>query len=173
MGLAHVTEAKFSFPTAIVSVGLALASAATVWMFYEYHAFAALHGYTDKSRAAHAGFSFLENKYYLDALYEGAIVYAIKSPIARAAYWVNQNIIDGVVNGVALATRYVAAFTYDVIDQEIVDGVVNGAGLTAEGGGRVLRTFQTGRVQQYAAAFFGLGVVAIGVGLLLLTHAFS
>jgi hypothetical protein len=32
---------------------------------------------------------------------------------------------------------------------------------------------QTGRVQQYAAAFFGIGVVVIGVGLLALTHAFG
>jgi hypothetical protein len=33
--------------------------------------------------------------------------------------------------------------------------------------------FQTGRVQQYAAAFFFFGVVVIGVGLLALTHAFG
>ena len=124
-------------------------------------------------RPAQAGYSFLENKYYLDALYTDRIVGGIKGPIARATYWVNQNVIDGVVNGVASAARYVAEFVYDVIDQEIVDGAVNGAGVTAEGGGGFLRTFQTGRVQQYAAAFFGLGVVAIGVGLLLLTHAFS
>jgi NADH-quinone oxidoreductase subunit L len=106
-------------------------------------------------------------------LYTDGIVYGVKGPIAQAAYWLNQNVIDGVVNGIGLGARYVAEFLYDVVDQGIVDGAVNGAGFTAEGGGGFLRTFQTGRVQQYAAAFFGLGVVAIGVGLLLVTHAFG
>jgi NADH-quinone oxidoreductase subunit L len=171
--LAHVTEAKFSFPAAIISVALALGAAALVWSYYEFHAFGALHGWTERSKLALRGYSFLENKYYLDALYTDRIVYSIKSPIARAMYWVNQNIIDGVVNGIGIGAVYLAQFVYDVVDQRIVDGAVNGAGISAEGGGRFLRAFQTGRVQQYAAAFFGLGVVAIGVGLLLLTGAFS
>jgi NADH-quinone oxidoreductase subunit L len=171
--LGHITEAGFSVPAAIISVGLAVASAALVWAFYEYHAFGALHALTERSRPARAGYSFLENKYYLDTIYEDGVVTAIKSPIARAAYWFDQNVIDAVVNGTAFVTRRAALFVYDVIDQEVVDGAVNGAGLTAEEGGSILRTIQTGRVQQYAAAFFGVGVVAIGVGLLLLTHAFS
>jgi NADH-quinone oxidoreductase subunit L len=106
-------------------------------------------------------------------LYTDRIVYGVKGPIAQAAYWFNQNVIDGIVNGAGIGARHVAEFLYDVVDQEIVDGAVNGAGFTAEGGGGILRLFQTGRVQQYAAAFFGLGVVAIGVGLLVLTHAFG
>jgi NADH-quinone oxidoreductase subunit L len=171
--LAHVTEAKFSYPAAIISVGLAVTAAALVWAFYQLHAFAALHGRTERSRLARGGYSFLVNKYYLDVLYTDGIVYGVKGPIAQAAYWLNQNVIDGVVNGIGLGARYVAEFLYDVVDQGIVDGAVNGAGFTAEGGGGFLRTFQTGRVQQYAAAFFGLGVVAIGVGLLLVTHAFG
>jgi NADH-quinone oxidoreductase subunit L len=173
MALGHVTEAKFSIPTAAISVALALATAGAVWSFYQYHAFEALHGRTEKSKAALAGYNFLANKYYLDVLYTDRIVYGVKGPIAQAAYWLNQNVIDGIVNGVALGARYLAQFLYDVVDQGIVDGAVNGAGFTAEGGGGFLRAFQTGRVQQYAAAFFGLGVVAIGVGLLVVTHAFG
>jgi NADH-quinone oxidoreductase subunit L len=173
MALAHVTEAKFSVPTAAISVALALASAGAVWAFYQYHAFEAVHGRTERSKLALAGYNFLVNKYYLDVLYTDRIVYGVKGPIARAAYWLNQNVIDGIVNGVAIGARQVAQFLYDVVDQGIVDGAVNGAGMTAEGGGGFLRTFQTGRVQQYAAAFFGLGVVAIGVGLLVVTHAFG
>jgi hypothetical protein len=49
---------------------------------------------------------------------------------------------------------------------------VNATGAAAEGGGALLRLFQTGRVQQYAAFLFGLGVVVIGIGLLALTHSF-
>ncbi len=40
------------------------------------------------------------NKYYLDDLYEKVIVHGVAHPIAKAAYWVNQNVIDGIVNGV-------------------------------------------------------------------------
>jgi NADH-quinone oxidoreductase subunit L len=132
-----------------------------------------VHGRTEKSRLAHAGYSFLENKYYLDALYTDGIVYAIKSPIARGIYWINQNVIDGIVNGIGLGARSLAVFTYEFVDQGVIDGAINGAGRSAEGGGSVLRMLQTGRVQQYAAAFFGIGVVVIGVGLLALTHAFG
>ena len=53
------------------------------------------------------GYLFLANKYYLDDLYEKVIVRAIAHPIASAAYWVNQNVIDGVVNAAGRAGRLV------------------------------------------------------------------
>jgi NADH-quinone oxidoreductase subunit L len=173
MRAAKATEAKFNYPLALISLGVAIAAVAVTFAYYELHAFAAVHGRTEKSRLAHAGYSFLENKYYLDALYTDGIVYAIKSPIARGIYWINQNVIDGIVNGIGLGARSLAVFTYEFVDQGVIDGAINGAGRSAEGGGSVLRMLQTGRVQQYAAAFFGIGVVVIGVGLLALTHAFG
>src|SRR5581483_4245176 len=112
-----------------------------------------------RSPVAKAGYRLLVNKYYLDDLYTGVIVGGISGPIARAAYWINQNVIDGVVNGVGVATRAVGRFTYNVIDQKGVDGLVNGAGFSAEEGGSILRTIQTGRVQQYAAVMFGAAFV--------------
>jgi NADH-quinone oxidoreductase subunit L len=172
MTAARATEAKFSVPAATLSVALALISVAVVWSYYEYHAFGFLHARTERSPLAHAGYTFLDQKYFLDALYTDGIVYAIKSPIARAIYWFDQNVIDGIVNGVAIGSRAVAGFVYDFIDQEVVDGAVNGAGFSAEEGGSILRKLQTGLVQQYAAAFFGVGIVVIGVGLLFLTHSF-
>ena len=47
---------------------------------------------------AYAGKQFLVKKYYLDVLYTDVIVGSIKGPIARAAYWFNQHIIDNVLN---------------------------------------------------------------------------
>ena len=44
------------------------------------------------------GYTVLVNKYYFDHLYTDIIVGDIKGPIARASYWFNQNVIDGVVN---------------------------------------------------------------------------
>ena len=52
-----------------------------------------------------AGYTLLENKYYFDALYSGVIAEGVKGPIARAAYWINQNVIDGVLNGTAAIAR--------------------------------------------------------------------
>jgi NADH-quinone oxidoreductase subunit L len=173
MSAAHATEAKFNLPVALVSLGVALAAIAVTFAYYELHAFDQLHELTRKSKVAQAGFSFLDNKYYLDTLYTDVIVGGIKGPIGRAAYWLNQNVIDGVVNSLGIGSRYVAEFLYNYVDQGVIDGAVNGAGASAEEGGSILRLLQTGRVQQYAAAFFGIGVVLIGAGLLALTHAFG
>ncbi|MEY2425647.1 MAG: NADH-quinone oxidoreductase subunit [Actinomycetota bacterium] len=106
-----------------------------------------------------AGYTFLVNKYYLDDLYTGGVVGSLKGPIARAAYWFNQNVIDGIVNGAASIALALGRFSYNVIDQRIVDGAVNGIGVSADSGGGALRTVQTGKVQQYAAILFGALVV--------------
>ena len=112
------------------------------------------HGITTRNPAARAGYTFLLNRYYLDHLYTDGIVGSIKGPIARAAYWTNQNIIDGVVNGVGIAARRFGDFTYDIVDQGMVDGAINASAAATGAGGGFLRTIQTGRVQQYAAVLF-------------------
>jgi NADH-quinone oxidoreductase subunit L len=173
MRAARVTEAKFDLPIALISLGGAIVAVAVTFLYYELHAFPALHEATRRRRVAKAGYDFLENKYYLDALYEDGIVHAITSPIARATYWFDQHVIDAVVNATGVGARLVAGWTYRYIDQDLVDGAVNSVGASAEEGGSILRLLQTGRVQQYAALFFFFGVVVIGVGLLALTHAFG
>ena len=62
-------------------------------------------GLTRRNRAARDGYALLANKYYLDHLYTGVVVGSIKGPIARAAYWFNQHVIDGVVNAVGIGSR--------------------------------------------------------------------
>jgi NADH-quinone oxidoreductase subunit L len=169
MTAAHSTEAKFSVPAATISVFIALVGAGVGFLYYERHLFSPFHELTERNRLSRALYAFLFRKYYLDDVYTDGVVGSIKGPIARAAYWVNQNIIDGVVNGVGVGSRYVADFVYNVIDQRVVDGAVNGAGFSAEEGGSVLRLLQTGRVQQYAAIFFGVGVVCLGAALVAFT----
>ena len=127
------------------------------------------HRLTQRSAPALAGYRILENRYGLDRLYSDIIVGGIKGPVAGAAYWLNQRVIDGVVNGVAAAARAGARFVYEVVDQKVVDSAVNGAGAGAEGSGGALRLLQTGRVQQYAAFLFGAVVVLGGVLVLFTT----
>jgi len=163
---AGVKEYPFSFGAAGISLTVALAgiAAGALWYFRNLGP----HGITGRSKPLSAGLTLLQNKYYLDDLYTDGIVGGIKGPLASAAYWVNQHVIDGVVNGVGVVTRKVAGFTYDFIDQKVVDGAVNGMGLASEESGSALRLMQTGRVQQYAAVLFG-AVVVFGAALVAFT----
>src|SRR4051812_41347652 len=167
---AKIPEHSFSFAAAGLSLLIALSGLAVGFLYYERHAFGFLHGRSEKTRLAHGGLVLLQNKYYLDDLYEGVIVSSIKGPIARGAYWVNQNVLDGVVNGAGIGARTVANFVYNVIDQQVVDGVVNGTGFVSEEGGSVFRRLQTGRVQQYAAFLFG-ALVVLGAALVAVVNS--
>jgi len=163
--LAKVKDYPFNVPLAAGALGLALVAGAFVGFFYVREEFK-LRGMTTRSNLARTGHEFLLNKYYLDHLYEDIIVRGIREPIANGAYWFNQTIIDGIVNGVGTYSRKVADFVYNGIDQTLVDGAVNGVGQGAEGSGSALRTLQTGRVQFYAAILFAAAAL-LGLGLVL------
>ena len=152
---AGVPEPTFNLTVAVIStlaglVGLGLAAA---WWFRG--ARFGLDGVTRRNKLAGAGYRLLEQKYYLDALYERVIVRGIKGPLASAAYWFNQNVLDGVVNGASWTARRAATFTYDVLDQGVVDGTVNGVGAGATGLGRGFKHMASGKVQQYVAYLIG------------------
>jgi NADH-quinone oxidoreductase subunit L len=141
--------------TPISVIGIALA--------YAYWFRGAFHDITERNRIAMAGYTLLENKYYFDALYSGVIMETVKGPVARAAYWINQNVIDGVLNGAAFLARRLGDFMYDTVDQKGVDGAVNGSGVISSASGQLLRRMQTGKVQQYGALLFGGAVVLAGI----------
>jgi NADH-quinone oxidoreductase subunit L len=126
-------------------------------------------GLTERNSVLGAGHKFLVNKYYLDALYEGVIVHAIAHPIARAAYWTNQHILDGIVNGVGIGGKRTGLWVYKNIDQRVVDGAVNGSGATATGAGGVLQPVQSGKVSMYGALLFG--AAAVGALVLVLVNS--
>ena len=81
-----------------VAVVSTLAGLIGILLAYLYWFRGAFHGVTARSRVAYAGYTVLVNKYYFDHLYTDIIVDDIKGPIARASYWFDQNVIDGVVN---------------------------------------------------------------------------
>jgi NADH-quinone oxidoreductase subunit L len=120
----------------------------------------ALKGLTERSAPARAGYQFLANRYYLDHLYEKVIVRAVAYPISSAAAWINQHILDGVVNGVGKGSRQSGLWIYRNIDQRLVDGTVNTSGAAARGTGGALRPTQSGKINQYGALLFGAAAVA-------------
>jgi NADH-quinone oxidoreductase subunit L len=157
-------DAAFRHPE--FSIGIALASTlvavvAVLLSYLWYWRGLGPHGISERNRFARFGYQVLENKYYLDWLYTDQITAGVKGPIARASNWVNQNVIDGVVNGVGHGSVEIGRRVYDDIDQGVVDTVVKGSGAAAEGSGQILRKFQTGKVQQYGAyLFLGATVLA-------------
>jgi NADH-quinone oxidoreductase subunit L len=86
------------------------------------------------SRRFHGVHTLLLNKYYVDEIYETAVVQPVKV-ISR----------DGLWRG---------------FDVGVIDGAVNGAGTIVAGGAWALRRLQTGSVRAYAGSLF-VGVVLI------------
>ncbi|MFP3901046.1 MAG: NADH-quinone oxidoreductase subunit L [Acidimicrobiia bacterium] len=117
---------------------------------------------TERSIAARTGYRFLVEKYYFDHLYSGVIAGGTKGPVARAVYWVDQHVVDGVVDGAGRLATLFGRLVYRYVDQRVVDGVVNGSATAAGGGGQVLRRITTGKVQQYGALLFGATAVFAG-----------
>jgi NADH-quinone oxidoreductase subunit L len=161
----HYVQPTYAFPIAaeqgppfngylgILSVGLACLAIFLAWAYYSAEN-NPLRGLTDRLAPARWGYKVLENKYGLDILYERGIRDDAVMPAASFSYFVNQKIIDGVVNAVGIGARYIGGFLYKYVDQGAIDGTVNGTGLASEESGQLLRRIQTGKVQQYAALFF-------------------
>jgi NADH-quinone oxidoreductase subunit L len=157
-----VPHHEFKWAKGLLSIGLAVlggavALAASVALYTRRNR--RLVGLTERNPALGAGYAFLANKYYLDDLYEKVIVHAIAHPIAKAAYWFNQVVIDGIVNAFGTTSRRVAQWVYRNIDQRVVDGAVNGSGAAARGTGEALRPIQSGKVNQYGALLFAAAAV--------------
>jgi len=97
-------------------------------------------------------YPLLRHKYYMDDAALG-LVWATSNPLARFVDWTNTYIIDGIVNAVGGATKFLGGLVYNGLDQLGVDGVFNGLSAAADSAGAALRKIQTGRVQEYAAGF--------------------
>jgi NADH-quinone oxidoreductase subunit L len=107
------------------------------------------------------GYAVLEHKYYLDDLYTKGIVVPVRDRLSAAVYWVNQHVLDGVVNGMAALARGMAKVVM-LFDRRVIDGAVNGVGNVARESGGILRYLQSGNVQRYAVFLFA-GVIALAI----------
>ncbi len=177
----YIAHARPSWSLGIAATVVALAGAGAAWRYY-FKAVASRSAASSQSlteiddgpvsrgglpRAAH---TTLVNKYYLDHLYNGVIVKAVKGPIAKATYWINQRVIDAVVNTAGRRSVTAGRAVYDHVDQTLIDRIiVDGSGRASDATGENLRTIQTGKVQQYAAILFAAATILAGVFMLILS----
>ncbi|MEK7295421.1 MAG: hypothetical protein AAB018_02665, partial [Actinomycetota bacterium] len=156
-------HAPFKWSKALMSLAIVLAGFALSW-FVSVALYTRkdrrLVGLTQRNPVMRVGYNFLINKYYLDALYENVIVRSITGPIAKGAYWFNQNILDGILHSIVAAGRSVAGWVYRNVDQKVVDGAVNNSGNLTRSAGGALQPVQSGRVSQYGALLFSAAAVA-------------
>ena len=103
----------------------------------------------------------LENKYWVDEAYNRFVVGATIM-FSRILWWIDANIIDGIVNGVRHLTVVLFGHGSSLFDQHIVDGAVNGVANTARGGSMLMRRAHTGLLQNYAMVMGG-GIVLIAL----------
>jgi NADH-quinone oxidoreductase subunit L len=113
-----------------VSSGIAVAGV-LIAMFFWLRRPQASEAMAQRFRGVHR---VLLNKYYVDELYDSAVVQPIKQ-LSTGGLWKG-------------------------VDAGLIDGMVNGVGLTVRAGSGGLRRAQTGSVRTYAASLF-LGVVLI------------
>jgi NADH-quinone oxidoreductase subunit L len=161
--IADIVTPEFHNLTAVISVTAALLGFGITLAYYTGR-LPVLYGLTKRNRTAATGYAFLENKYYLDHLYTNIVVEGIKRPIARVAYWIDQHVVDGAVNGVGRGARDAARGAYDFVDQQVVDGAINGIADTTGDTGNLLRYVQSGRVQRYALVLFAaVGLLSLAL----------
>jgi NADH-quinone oxidoreductase subunit L len=113
-----------------VSTGIAVAGIGIAFFFWRRNRPAA----DAMARRFAPLYRLLLNKYYVDEIYDAAVVQPIRL-LSTSGLWKG-------------------------VDVGIIDGAVNGLGLTVSAGSRGLRRAQTGSVRTYAASLF-LGVVLI------------
>ena len=159
----QLQHAKFKWLKAMMSMvivflGLALSWILSSLLFTKRDP--RLVGLTQRVKVLGLGHKLLVNKYYLDVLYEKVIVRSIAYPIASAAYWFNQNILDGILHGFANSTRKLSGWVYQNIDQRAVDAAVNNSATFTKSVGTVAQPTQSGKVSQYGALLFSAAAIA-------------
>jgi NADH-quinone oxidoreductase subunit L len=109
----------------------------------------------ERYRAVH---QLVFNKYYVDEAYDLLFVNRAKG-LGNKLSWFDAKIVDGAVNGSALATR-ITAWISGQADLHIVDRMVNLVAEIVSFFSSVFRKLQTGLAQGYVFSFV-LGIVLI------------
>ena len=145
-------------PMIIVSLALVGAGvSAGIWIYRRA-------GETDPlQRAQPALFRFLENKMWIDEIYDRTVI-ALSAILARLSDWMDRNVWDGVVRGVGAIGQFFGRITSGA-DERVINAGVDESTVGAQGFGRLMSRWHSGQIQTY------LGAVALGMLALVLLYA--
>ena len=104
----------------------------------------------------------LKNKYYFDELYDFLFVRPAKWMAEDFAIWMDTDVIDGILHGIASVGPILGTFFRNYIDKPIINGFGDWIADTTRKLGVGLRVIQTGRIQQYMLMAL-VSLVAFGV----------
>jgi len=155
----HVTHLAHSLAL-WVSLGVAFGGIAIAYVLYQ-------RKLVDPARIARnlgEVYHTVANKYYVDELVDRVVVRPTLA-LARLQKWIDENLVDGIVNGAGHLNRGVG-FLSAWFDLKVVDGAVNGTASLTQTLGALARLVQTGRVQQYIS-FAVAGGLALAAWLIL------
>jgi NADH-quinone oxidoreductase subunit L len=108
-------------------------------------------------------YRLFHNKYYVDEIYQFVFVGGTLL-LARIGVWIDQYIIDGIVDGSAKTTAFVS-WLNGLFDNYVIDGMVNAVANITFWAGDKFRKAQTGNINSYLYVILGAVVVAIIVKL--------
>ena len=110
----------------------------------------------------------VENKYYIDEIYQATIIRGLMI-LAAVMYWWDKWVIDYlIVNGVGFLSL-VASRAWGWFDKYVIDGIVNLVAWITGSVGRSIRYLQTGVAQQYIFLLV-TALVIISLAVLGVTH---
>jgi NADH-quinone oxidoreductase subunit L len=114
-------------------------------------------------RAQPAVFRLLENKMWIDEIYERTVL-AITALASRISDWMDRNIWDGLVRVIGLTGQFVGTVTKGA-DEGLINAGVDETTVGARGLGRLMSRLHSGQIQIY------LGGIALGMLVLFLFYA--
>jgi len=154
----HAAEASGILEWVLLAVSAVVAIVGMVLAQYMYLVAPGLPGRLSKRYAPL--YKLLSNKYYVDEIYMALVVNPLRRLARFLAEVFDARLIEGLVNGVARATKALASVSADVFDPRILDGLVNGIAHAVGRGSSLVRKIQTGYVRNYGLAML-LGVVIV------------
>ncbi len=144
----------------IIPIGLSLAACIAWFIGWKWYV---KQQYPLQADSALMRFSY--NQGYINSFYQLTVVEG-SLRLAKAAYWFDKTIIDGLVNGLGRFTRMLSRVSA-WIDTYLVDGLINNLAGAAYYLGHLLRWVQSGRLQNYLG--FAFTVLLIGIIYLIFT----
>ncbi len=163
---AHFNTSLLGQPMLFVSLALVAIGIGLGWLMYRKILAQDRHRPPEIDPLAHAQpalFRFLENKMWLDELYERTVVATARS-FADIADWLDRHVWDGLVQDIGRFAQLFGKLT-DRCDERGINAGVDEATAGTRGLGRVMSAWHSGQIQTY------LGVVAVGMLALLILYA--